>query len=356
MGGIFIKKLGSNHKQWLEEHCLKLMKKKSRKKKIRKVRGMREFIANSHVYSSRYGRAKNKGKKIYSFKAPEIFNVEKNPEETINFFNSIIEKRRERKFNSTFFIDVSNVKEVSCDAVMYIIALLHDTKHYSYLRYKFSGNFPVDIEARKYFIESGFLSYVQSVEKNIKPQSKKIQIIQGQKSESPIAKKICIFIQKICCLSRVDTIPLYNVLVELMGNTSQHAYVDKSQHDSRANSWYLYAEETNVSIKFVFLDTGVGIPSTVNKKWSEKIPFMNKDSEFIKSALNGEFRTQTRENHRGKGLPQIVECCQSGLLKNVLVLSGKGLCRIQNDSNSSYITKDMSDRIFGTLFSWEIEK
>ena len=43
---------------------------------------------------------------------------------------------------------------------------------------------------------------------------------------------------------------------------------------------------------FVFLDTGLGIPSTVYKKWKEKINFTIQDSFLIKSALEGEERTQ----------------------------------------------------------------
>lgn len=161
-------------------------------------------------------------------------------------------------------------------------------------------------------------------------------------------------------MTKIDTIPLYNVLVELMGNTAHHAYKDVTNRDISSNSWFLYAEEADDFIEFVFLDTGVGIPNTVYKDFHEKLmlPILGKeDSKYIKSALLGDFRTETREKNRGTGLPEINRACKDGFLSNMIIYSGRGCCKIvNNEGENKYILSDMSKISIGTLFKWRIYK
>ena len=87
--------------------------------------------------------------------------------------------------------------------------------------------------------------------------------------------------------SIIYTQELYDVFVELMNNTVQHAY-DKSEILSERN-WYLYANANKEKIKIVFLDTGLGIAETVHRDWGEYFRDIERkdDGYYVESALKG---------------------------------------------------------------------
>lgn len=302
------------------------------------------------------------GRNKYKFTAPEKLSICDNSEETIEYFHEIFEIKHKHNVGTAFFINLENVKNVTMDALMYLTAIVNDARSNRIHKYKFKGNFPKEASAKKIFIESGFLSFVNSgIDKEIIPSNNKIRILKGHKIDSRLAGEICKFVQKECNLNMIDTSPLYEMLIELMGNTIQHAY-NQNKINSSAHSWYIYAEATEDYIEFVFLDTGFGIPTTVKKRITEKItetifPMFNKDSEYIISALQGSYRrTQTGEKYRGKGLPQVLDCFNSGLLYDIFIVSGKGWCKLKYKSEESFEANDFENKISGTLFSWKIKK
>lgn len=324
------------NKIWHDKRSQKILRNKNKKRRH-----------SSHKHGKKHN-------KVYICTAPKNFSIINNATECIGFFDDIIKKIDEHSFKAQFVIDTSNVETVTVDAIMYIIALLKDvrTKTSRALSYKFRGNYPKNPEARRVFVESGFTEYVNSNNKNIAPTTSRIHIMSGKTYNNAVAKEVCLFVQEHCNVTRKDTIPLYNTLIELMLNTHNHAYND-NHYDSSACEWYLYAEKIDNYVRFAFLDTGEGIPNTVYKKFVEKISLHKKDSDFIVSALNGDFRTQTRQNNRGKGLPQIKKCCTTGLLKDVCIFSGKGLCKINNET-FDLTQNDYKTSFLGTLFSWNI--
>jgi len=354
-GGGLIRKLSKEQKRWYDKRSRKILKQKSKEKEYRKYKGRREFQQNYNANKNEIQSIKI-GKNEYIFIVPDIFSIRDNPEATIQFFNQILSYRNKHRFGMKFFIDSANVIKVTVDALLYLIAIISDTKYNSTYNYIFAGNLPKSDEAKRVYEESGFMTFVHTKNKiDITPQTNNIKILRGENVDSPVAAKVCQFVQDNCGYLRKDTISLYNILVEMMSNTKQHAYKYGFSSERRAKFWYLYAEEKDNSVSFVFLDTGLGIPTTVRKNWGERIPFVNKDADFIKSALRGDFRTQTLEKNRGKGLPQISESFQSGFLDNIFIFSGKGCCKLSK-SKDDYETIDFKNKIFGTLFYWEISK
>ena len=147
-----------------------------------------------------------------------------------------------------------------------------------------------------------------------------------------------------------------------MTNVKQHAY--HSENGNMSSRWYVYAENCEKFVQLVFLDTGVGIPSTIRKNWSEKLKDGIKgllggdvdDPRYIEAAFNGEFRTETRQGNRGKGLPEIKEAiiALDSSLNNLKIVSGHGICTINKAgiNGGQYI-----DTAFeGALFMWCFEK
>ena len=198
---------------------------------------------------------------------------------------------------------------------------------------------------------SGFLNYVKSNNKiPLYSDNEKIQIVCGKKIDQIIAKKICDFVIAFGNRSKPQCHFLYDMLIELMSNTKQHAYYN--YNNALLNYWYIFVEHDENEIKFTFLDTGTGIPQTINKKFVEKIKMLNlkTDSQFIHSTLLGQFRTETRESHRGKGLPQIFKYYNYyHKFEKLKIISGKGTYGFGLSDNGS-----LTNSFQGTLFYWEI--
>lgn len=356
-GDAIIKRKVLN-KIWLDSHCKKVLLQKS--KKYRYNKGGKRCKRNKHAINA----TKSRKQKINQiFKAPRVFSMRDNPDETIKFFNRILDTEHKYSFGTHFYIDSSEVEEVSVDALMYLIAIVNDIKYNKVFQYSFEGNYPRSSTAKKIFIQSGFVNFVNSgTLPGLFKNKERFEIRQGSYTNTTVAGELCKFVQQHCHLTRIDTLSLYPIFIELMSNTRQHAYKEaKSKYQyQKANFWYCAAEKRSDYVKFVFLDTGLGIPTTVKKKatenFSRKLGLNGlKDSELIRSALSGDYlRTETKQHNRGKGLPQITSCFHTGLIKDVFVYSGKGCCMLSEYDQQDYQVAEYSSKLFGTLFSWKV--
>lgn len=265
-------------------------------------------------------------------------------------------KFKNSMIKSEFLFDANNVKKATTDAIMYLIALMRNYKETKKRKYNFYGNYPQDENAKKVFLESGFLNFVRSKNYKLPENSSKMEIVSGKNSDASSAGNICGFVANKLNLTRMDTINLYEVIIEMMSNVYYHAY-----NDSETNmvpEWYMYAEYNSNKVKFLFLDTGMGIAKTVQKhtlyeKVVSKIGFAS-ESKLISSALNGDFRTQTLQENHGKGLPFIREFANSKRIKEFNIISGKGYCKIEENGN--IITEDLKNNVCGTIYSFWISK
>lgn len=341
-GGDLIKRLQPRRKAWLENRNRKLQLKITKYNKSKK---------NKKIAKPRLKRTANNQ---YTAIAPENFSLIHNTEETLYFFNNILKNMRLYSFDRTYFFDLKSVKYITTDAIMCILAIIRNMKNAKIYRYRFQGNLPENKEARVLIEESGFFSYVHSANENLERNSCKIQIKSGNTVDPSVAKDICDFINQKFNTSIKFTMPIFETLMELMQNTVQHAY--QSKNGRIAHEWYIFVEEDNHRIIFTFLDSGEGIPSTVNKKLLENLGFKN-DSELILSAMKGDFlRSTTKEKYRGNGLPLIYKYAQESKLFNLRAYSGKGCCIVDSRLEQNSLLKDLLYDFFGTLFYWEIHR
>lgn len=290
---------------------------------------------------------------VFKPKAPKVLSIVDNTEETLSYFNAFFEKFRSVKsYKCIFYFNLLEVESITIDAIMYILAILRNIKGRKAFKYSFKGNNPLNKDAKQVLEKSGFFNYVNSMNPLFIPQSENIQIKSGTNSNPNAAKEVCDFIIEKTGSNKQMTYSLYEVMIELMDNTWNHAYKDTS---TLTRAWYVYVEDFSDRIEFVFLDTGAGIPKTVARKVIEQvITPLNKDSLFIKSALNGENRTVTRQSNRGNGLPHVLSTCINRDLSNMNIYSGRGLCTIDDDGTINNI--DFKGNLEGTLFKWDIIK
>lgn len=285
---------------------------------------------------------------------PSNFSFLNNPEETINYFDELVAGIRDRRINNNFFIDSENVTNVTVDALIYLISIMQNIKPLRGVQHTISGNLPANENLKRIYTESGFMACVQSKMNKLPKNTEKMQIVTGSNNDSTVAANFCNFVMNKLNKKQIEIQCLYKVLIELLSNVYHHAYNNEHKMLKR---WYIYAEHVESHIRFVFIDTGAGIPQTVHKKWHEQISrFFHtnaSDADLIQSALSGDFRSETQEAHRSNGLSAVRENVEAGLFKNFTVLSGRGCCII--NTHSKDIQKyDYKNKIFGTIYIFDI--
>ena len=238
--------------------------------------------------------------------APKILDLIHNRNESLDFFAEAISATKLCKKGQHIYFDLSSITVISVESVMYLIAILRNIKRIEAHNIICEGNSPQDYDARQLLINSGFYSYVYCKGLNPKAKGKEsIRITEGKRADGVLAGQVCEFILQHSNKPRGATRRIYPLVVELMTNTRQHAY--RNHFGTMEENWYIFAEDRKDYIQFVFLDTGAGIPYTIRKNFTERVAelFIRQDAMFIASALKGDFRTETKMEHRGKGMPEI---------------------------------------------------
>ena len=134
-------------KRWLERRARKLKNKWYTKKK--------RYIVKLELEKGDVVNSENE----YLANIPEIFSFRKNPEETIVFLNNIIRRIEKKIFKQKFYINAVNVREVTTEALIYIIAVIYNIKANRPLQYSFRGNLPLAKKPRAVFEKSGYLNF-----------------------------------------------------------------------------------------------------------------------------------------------------------------------------------------------------
>lgn len=301
-------------------------------------------------YSKDYDRNKIK------FVAPQDFSIETNRFETLKFFNDIleyIEKNQENNDNKMIYIDSHKVKRVTESTLMYLFAIISDVKC---TNYDIGGNHPEDRTIKQMYKMCGFNQLLRNEEYYFNnDKNGNMLLIRGKDVKTSSAKIVCEFLnQKV----GMKTTQFYGAFIEMMTNTVQHAYYDFEERKLE-RKWQVFVRYLDDQIKFVFLDTGKGIPATVKKNKKERLLEVFKpilkfvgEEDILKSAFDGQFRTRTEDANRGKGLPQIYNLFKSDNIDDVFVYSGKSSCIIKKDMDDEYFAD--TDEFYGTLYEFNI--
>lgn len=330
-------------KKWHDQRCKKYRNKwYGHDKRIRSFR-----IPDSGVSEISYNRNHQSVAEM-----PADFSFIHNAEETIVYFDALISIIMKRIFKQKFFIDAKNVKEVTTEALIYMIAIVYNIKANRPLQYEFEGNLPITKTAKDVFQNSGYLNYFKMKKLRMPDSSSRVQIVSGKNVEPETAKRICDFVIDKLGATRSRINVLYATLIELMSNTAKHAYRDnKSGMIAR---WYLHALYGDNKITISFVDTGEGIPGTLKKKFLEKV-FSISDSRLIQLSLTESGRSETGLPNRGRGLPNLFKHVEKNDISGFYVLSGCGSCMYDKETGE-LLLQEYNQKIYGTIFNFSINK
>lgn len=345
-----MRKNTSEFRQWIQKRNQKELVRRTEKKLAKKAKLTAYHKSNKKKKDSLLV---DLSKYDSCFQAPMNFSFIDNKEETIRFFNDLLDYITDpQNFGKSIFINISYIISLTTDALMYLLAIVNNLNQNFRNKYNFSGNAPLDITIRKKFIESGFYNFVRH-QGNISLSRTKdnIQIVTGEISDTETAKQVVDFVCRKSGLSKRECNFLYIMMIELMSNTHKHAY---NNDDTILARWYCFAEyDEDETISFTFMDTGDGIPATVRKNFLERIDFLKlkEDYSYVASALRGDFRTGTCQPNRGKGLPKIRDFCESNKIQNLQIITNRADVSLKTNE---IFTHENENAFTGTLYKWDI--
>lgn len=142
--------------------------------------------------------------------------------------------------------------------------------------------------------------------------------------------------------------PFYDFLVELIGNSVEHGIQHKNIN------WWLWRERDSRKkcFRYVFVDMGVGIINSY--KESQILPFMSflNKQKLLLDAFDGRLGSTTGMPGRGRGLPQIKDIVEKGLLSDFVLITNN--VSLQYKENK-FITSN-NPNFVGMYCSWTISK
>ncbi len=158
-------------------------------------------------------------------------------------------------------------------------------------------------------------------------------------------------------------------LPEILDNTADHAYsqirddglnIDDAAHNRKR--WYLFSNVGLNSVTVVVYDLGVGIPETLphmNTGWQRVKERLQQrvtqqyrsDGNSIKYAFK-HGRTRTELDHRGTGLPHLVQTIEKVPGASLTILSNRGAYNFVKGEWSVPLDSQLS--LHGTLVAWRL--
>ncbi|WP_342249354.1 ATP-binding protein [Sphingomonas sp. OTU376] len=162
-------------------------------------------------------------------------------------------------------------------------------------------------------------------------------------------------------MSDVERRRMNEALKEAMFNAIDHAYAEAGKFPRMKNRWWLggFIHAERQEMMLIVLDQGIGIPRSLQAKFSEKVvslvttwTLQPSDGEMIKYATEL-FRTSTGQSGRGRGFRDMKRFVDESTDGELRVLSNRG---VYHYMKSGERVDDNERSIGGTLLEWRIRK
>ncbi|MEI6766360.1 MAG: hypothetical protein WCM76_12015 [Bacteroidota bacterium] len=162
--------------------------------------------------------------KYKNLPSPPNFSFINNTENILDYFNLAEKTIKDRK---QVIFDISEITDLTPDAITLLIGKINDKNFNRGIQ--ITGNAPRDETLRTIFIESNFYGYVHSkIPKYNKDTNLLLHKETHNKVEPRIAKEACLIGIKHTFKNEEIYEPLYDILIEAMQNTNNHAGLDTS--------------------------------------------------------------------------------------------------------------------------------
>lgn len=285
------------------------------------------------------------------FEAPKNFSLIDNTDEVLDYFN---EAEKLLSSGENLILDISEVEVFTPSTIALLVASVKDPVfcHGSII----NGNEPKSPDLARLFSESGFYEHVNSTRGFIG--SKK-----GNLLHKEVYRTVVPDIARNATITGISHVfgsekpfeLLYEILIEAMSNTNDHANL---HHQGKCNWWlYVYCDPKQKVTSYSFLDLGVGIfKSAVIQNYLKNLvkgTVLYKNINLVDDLLSGRIQSRVSgvdKEIRGKGIPQIVDHAKSQNFGEFYIIS--------NDVKINLKTKgreQLKNRLNGTFLYWELK-
>ena len=340
-----------------QKHAVRISLKKLRRKRILKRRNQKPSQDNRKITTPRRLRRalisseikvrKQRGKRPIKLEAPANFSLLENTDEVLNFFK--IARDYLMKGKSVFF-DIENIGHITPESIALLSASVNDVNFVSYGNV--GGNIPKFPDVKKKLSESGFFDHVKlNGAKPKKINSMLLHIKSAKRVQETTARDLCIFGINHVFTNFFKFQPLYEIFIECMQNTTNHAGLNtRSLYD-----WWVFAYNDTISntTHFTFLDLGVGIFQSLPMKNYKKIARfagISRNVDLVDDLFAGKIKSRTMEPDRGKGIPQIKYLAEGTNFLKFVLISNDVYTDLKSGNSHS-----LNQNFKGTLFYWELE-
>lgn len=279
--------------------------------------------------------------------APKAFSFVDNTELMIGYFKLA---RSWLADNHSVTFDLADVATVSPDGIAMLIAKVR-SKEFRH-RQPIRGIGPKDATAARMFDESGFYDHV-TPNRLVPSENKHLLLhrITFNRVEPGIARNAGILAVRHLFGDGRKIRALYEVLIECMANTNNHAYPGKR---GRYDWWlFVYNHPIDRRTIFTFLDLGVGIFRSIKIQnvWRAALKRLGleRNVDIVPKLLAGEIASRTGKPERGKGIPRIYERARCGAFSRFVLISNDVYVDLINDKRH-----ELPQPFNGTFFSFEI--
>jgi len=288
-------------------------------------------------------------KPLTDHQAPKEFSFVHNTNLVLKYFTEAEELfKAKHRLN----LNIDDIETLTPDAISLLVASVNDKNFHHNSGYV--GDAPKKPELKKLFKESGFYNFVNN--RGFK------RTANGNLLHREMHTKVMPVLAMNAALTGIRHTfgneepyePLYDILIECMSNTNNHASLKSSE---KCNWWlYVYNDPITKNSSYSFLDLGVGIFDSVVVqgyfKTLLKGTIVYKNIKIVDDLLAGKIQSRIDEDNeiRGKGIPQIVEYSKRRTFKEFYIIT--------NDVKINLKTaeKEQLDYNFkGTFLYWEIQ-
>lgn len=146
-------------------------------------------------------------------------------------------------------------------------------------------------------------------------------------------------------------------LNEAVSNVLDHAYIgyEDRKMPEALRKWWMFSQHKDGRFFVAIYDHGMSVPTSLetSAQWADIVRMIHKkDSRLIETALRSP-RTRTRLEHRGKGLPEMLEFSKEMNDGGLIILSRKGGLEYRA-RDKSFKRRKYSTKLPGTLVIWRI--
>lgn len=297
---------------------------------------------------SQYKKDRRIAEKPKIIQLPNIFSITNNRSEVLDFFSSL------NKLNVSqtryIFFDSSKMTDISHGAITVLLSMIGWLNDRGI---SVSGNLPNDGKIKEKFERSGFLSFFRTIGTRNYERSENVIVARGEKKTNSELTARLIRKSSKTVWGQEDKNPnIQGMVIELMANAINHAYLGKVNQ----KGWYLaieHLQEEN-KVKFCFVDNGLGILKTLQKRFPDKIATLiggKRANNIIRRAFEGEFGSRTKLSNRGRGLKAIKKVFEKEHISSLKIITNN----IFYDFDLG-VAEELKEYFEGTVYFWEVDK